>query len=135
MTCRLGHALHLGPHILRGLSRYRVERQLLDACVFIQDEIFQDPFRRLIVQVGGCRGSRCPDPGVSVRRGERDNRLGMTAVDETGQSCAAIRVGALSAQPAETGMPSSMPMTCAARSVGTLPYAVSKAAAAFSTGP
>ena len=36
-------------------------------------------------------------------------------------SCAATRAAALSTHPAETGMPSSMPMTCAARSGGTFP--------------
>ena len=50
-------------------------------------------------------------------------------------SRASIRAEALSTQPAETGIPSSMPMTCAARSAGTFPYADSSTAAAFSTGP
>jgi hypothetical protein len=50
-------------------------------------------------------------------------------------SCAASRPLALSTQPGETGTPSSMAMTCAARSGGTFPYAVSTTAAAFSTGP
>ena len=50
-------------------------------------------------------------------------------------SCAARRPLALSTQPGETGTPSSMAMTCAARSGGTFPYAVSTTAAAFSTGP
>ena len=50
-------------------------------------------------------------------------------------SCAARRALALSTQPGETGTPSSMAMTCAARSGGTFPYAVSTTAAAFSTGP
>ena len=50
-------------------------------------------------------------------------------------SCAASRALALSTQPGETGTPSSMAMTCAARSGGTFPYAVSTTAAAFSTGP
>ena len=50
-------------------------------------------------------------------------------------SCAARRPLALSTQPGETGTPSSMAITCAARSGGTFPYAVSTTAAAFSTGP
>ena len=50
-------------------------------------------------------------------------------------SCAARRPLALSTQPGETGTPSSMAMTCAARSGGTFPYAVSTTAAAFSTAP
>ena len=50
-------------------------------------------------------------------------------------SCAASRPLALSTQPGETGTPSSMAMTCAARSGGTFPYAVSTTAAVFSTGP
>ena len=50
-------------------------------------------------------------------------------------SCADTRAAALSTHPAETGTPSSMPMTCAARSAGTFPYAVISTAAAFSTGP
>ena len=50
-------------------------------------------------------------------------------------SCAASRALALSTQPAETGTPSSMAITCAARSGGTFPYAVSTTAAAFSTAP
>ena len=50
-------------------------------------------------------------------------------------SCAASRALALSTQPGETGTPISMAMTCAARSGGTFPYAVSTTAAAFSTGP
>jgi hypothetical protein len=36
-------------------------------------------------------------------------------------SCADVRAAALSTQPAETGTPSSMPATCAARSDGTFP--------------
>ena len=36
-------------------------------------------------------------------------------------SCADTRAAALSTQPAETGIPSSMAMTCAARSGGTFP--------------
>ena len=36
-------------------------------------------------------------------------------------SCAATRAAALPAHPADTGMPSSMPMTWAARSGGTFP--------------
>jgi hypothetical protein len=50
-------------------------------------------------------------------------------------SAADSRALALSTQPAETGAPSSMPMTCAARSGGTFPYAVSRTAAAFRPGP
>ena len=50
-------------------------------------------------------------------------------------SCAASRALALSTQPGETGTPSSMAMTCAARSGGTFPYAVSTTAAAVSTAP
>ena len=50
-------------------------------------------------------------------------------------SCAASRALALSTQPGETGTPSSMAITCAARSGGTFPYAVSTTAAAFSTAP
>lgn len=50
-------------------------------------------------------------------------------------SCAVSRPLALSTQPAETGTPSGMPITCAARSGGTFPYPVSTTAAAFSTGP
>ncbi len=50
-------------------------------------------------------------------------------------SRAASRPLALSTQPGETGTPSSMAMTCAARPGGTFPYPVSTTAAAFSTAP
>src|SRR5271165_3848442 len=50
-------------------------------------------------------------------------------------SCVASRPLALSTQPAETGTPSSTPITCAARSGGTFPYPVRPTAAAVSTGP
>jgi hypothetical protein len=50
-------------------------------------------------------------------------------------SCAASRALALSTQPGETATPSSMAMTCAVRSGGTFPCAVSTTAAAFSTAP
>ena len=45
------------------------------------------------------------------------------------------REPALSTHPAETCVPSSIPISCAARSGGTFPKAVSSTAAAFSTGP
>ena len=50
-------------------------------------------------------------------------------------SRAFTRATALSTQPAETSVPSSMPMSCADRSAGTFPQHDSKTAAAFRTGP
>ena len=42
---------------------------------------------------------------------------------------------ALSMNPADTGIPGSMPIRCAARSAGTFPCAVSSTAAVLTTGP
>ena len=51
------------------------------------------------------------------------------------RSRSSSRLLALSVNPAETGMPVSMPIRSAARSAGTFPYPVSSSAAVFSPGP
>ena len=50
-------------------------------------------------------------------------------------SCSASLALARSTNPADTCCPVSIPTSCAARSVGTLPKAVNATAAVFSTGP
>ena len=57
-------------------------------------------------------------------------RIAHPTVDAAGRRATAMRFGdsRASTQPGETGIPSSMAMTCAARSGGTFPYAVSTTA-------
>jgi hypothetical protein len=50
-------------------------------------------------------------------------------------SLTSSRLAALSTNPADTGMPSSMPIRCAVRSAGTFPYPASSTAAVLIPGP